>query len=102
MPTALLICMENTFWDIHRDGNIVQSFEKSFTLYVDSGIRKKVEAEIDMLRNEHWQGGGPANENFKAKFCNLIIEHYCDGTVLGDESNKGKVTAHSEELDRTG
>lgn len=76
MPTALLICMENTFWDIHRDGNIVQSFEKSFTLYVDSGIRKKVEAEIDMLRNEHWQGGGPANENFKAKFCNLIIEHY--------------------------
>ena len=29
-------------------------------------------------------------------------EEDCDGTVLGDESNKGKVTAHSEELDRTG
>ena len=26
----------------------------------------------------------------------------CDGTVLGDESNKGVVTAHLEELDRTG
>ena len=26
----------------------------------------------------------------------------CDGTVLGDESNKGVVTAHLEESDRTG
>ena len=26
----------------------------------------------------------------------------CDGTVLGDESNKGVVMAHLEESDRTG
>ena len=32
----------------------------------------------------------------------LLRSKICDGTVLGDESNKGKVTAHSEELDRTG
>ena len=27
---------------------------------------------------------------------------HCDGTVLGDGSNKGVVTAHLEEFDRTG
>ena len=73
MPTALLICMENTFWN-QRDGNFVKSFKRSFKLYVDSGMKKKVEAEIDGLRNE--QGGSRATEDFKAKFYTFIIEHY--------------------------
>ena len=39
----------------------------------------------------------------KSKFADVgTVVWYCDGTVLGDESNKGIVTAHSEELDRTG
>ena len=48
----------------------MQSFEKSFTLYVESGMRMKTEADIDMLRNE--QGGFPISE---AEFCKFIIEH---------------------------
>ena len=76
MPTAVLICMENTFWNISRDGNFAKSFKKSFTLYVDSGLRMKAEAEIDILSNV--QGGSlyQATKDFKTKFCNLIIEHY--------------------------
>ena len=73
MPTALLICMENTFWNISRDGNFVELFKKSFTLYVESGTRKKVEADIAILSN---QSGHPATDEFKAKFCKIIIEHY--------------------------
>ena len=75
MPTALLICMENTFWNISRDGNFMELFKKSFTLYVESGMRKKMEADIDILRN---QGGHLVTNNseFKAKFCKVIIEHY--------------------------
>ena len=66
MPTALLICMENTFWNTgSRDGNFVESFKKSFTLYVDSGMRKKVEAEIE-------QGGGPVT---KGDIYNFVIKH---------------------------
>ena len=71
MPTALLICMENTFWNIGKDGNFVKLFKKSFTLYEESGMRKKTEAEVDILQNE--QGGSP---DFKEKFCNFITEHY--------------------------
>ena len=58
MPTALLICMENTFWNISTNLTFVDLFKKSFTLYVESGTRKKVEVAIDdsILRNE--QGGG--------------------------------------------
>jgi hypothetical protein len=74
MPTALFICMENTFWNISRDNNFVELFKKSFTLYVDSGIRKKVEAAIDGLINE--QGGWMVTEDFKAKIFKVIIEHY--------------------------
>ena len=72
MPTALLVCMENTFWK-SRNGNFVDSFKKSFKLYVDSGMRKKAEAEIDILNNE--RSGGPVTEDFRAKLYDFIIEH---------------------------
>ena len=53
----------------------MESFKKSFTLYVDSGMRKKAEVEIEKLR-----GGKKhkhlASEDFKARFYKLIIEHY--------------------------
>ena len=68
-PTALLICMENTFWHTSRDGNFVELFKKSFNLYVESRMRKKVEADINDLN--------PRNDlDFKAKFYIFIIEHY--------------------------
>ena len=73
MLTALLICMENTFWNIGRDGNFVESFKKSFIVYVESGMREKMEAGLDILRN---QGGHLVTKEFKAGFCKMIIEHY--------------------------
>ena len=64
--------MENTLWNVNRDENFMESFKKSFTLYVESGMREKTEADIqvtDIWKNE-WQG------NFKEMFCTFIIEHY--------------------------
>ena len=76
--TALLICMENTYWNISRDDDFVKSFKKSFALYVESGMRKKVEAEIDILINELESGCRrvPVGKDFEAKFYKIIIEHY--------------------------
>ena len=67
--------MENTFWNISKvkDGNFAKSFKKSFILYVDSGMKKKAEAEIDELGGESKLLG---SEDFKARFLKLIIEHY--------------------------
>jgi hypothetical protein len=70
MPTALLICMENTFWN--QDGNFVNSFKKSFTLYVESGTRKQVEADIDILG---YPSGHLETDEFNKKFCKIVIEH---------------------------
>ena len=72
MPTALLICLENTFWNISGDGNFVELFKKSFTLYVESGMRKKIEAVLD--DNIRYGDGGVTGE-FKEKFCKIIMEH---------------------------
>ena len=77
IPTALLICMENTFWNTSSTGvDFVDLFHASFTFYVESGIRKKMEAEIDKLTTE--QGGlrclGP--EDFQAEFYKIIKDHY--------------------------
>ena len=74
MPTALLICIENTFWDINRDGNFVELFKKSFTLYVESGLRAMTERDIDVLRNE--QGEFLVTKDFNAKFYKFIVDHY--------------------------
>ena len=51
---ALLICMENTFWNINDgDGNFVKVFKKSFKLYVKSGKREMTERDFEILKNEH-------------------------------------------------
>ena len=49
---ALLICLENTFWNISGGDNFMELFKKSFALYVESGMRKKIEAEIDIFGNQ--------------------------------------------------
>ena len=81
--SALLICLENTFWSISRGSrddnfNFVKFFKKSFTLYVESGTRKNVEAAIDILRDE--QGGRTrmvtVTKDFEEKFCKIIVEHF--------------------------
>ena len=77
IPTGLLICMENTFWNSRLgDDNFVESFKQSFTIYVDSGMRKKVETEIDILRNEQGESDHPLTEDFRARFPKLVINHY--------------------------
>ena len=63
--------MENTFQNINTNVYFVDLFKTSFTLYVESGTRKKVEAAIDILRNK--QGGC---KDFKEKFYKIVIEHY--------------------------
>ena len=74
IPTALLICTENTFWDMSRDGNFVELFKKSFTLYVESGMSERMKIDIDILRND--QGEFLVTEVFKARFYRFIVEHY--------------------------
>ena len=74
LPTALLICIENTFWDINEDNDFVELFKKSFKLYVDSGLREKTEREIEVLRNE--QGEFLVTKDFNAKFYKFIVDHY--------------------------
>jgi hypothetical protein len=70
--TALLICMENTFWSI-EDGNFVELFKKSFELYVESGMRKKIEADIF----GNGQGGHlVTTEDGKAEFYMFITRHF--------------------------
>ena len=75
IPTALLICTENTVWDIStRDVSFVETFKKSFTLYVESGTREMVEIDIETLRNE--QGELLVTQDFNAKFYKFIVDHY--------------------------
>ena len=80
MPPALLICVENTFWDQdingNHDGSYVELFEKSFTLYVESGMRDKTERDIiDILRNK--QGELLVRDKgFKTMFYKFIVDHH--------------------------
>ena len=73
--------MENSFWNINGDTgtNFVKQFKKSFTLYVDSGMKEKTERGIEVLRNEqgefsaHWQ---PEAKNFEERFYKFIFDRY--------------------------
>ena len=74
--------MENTFWNINLDTgrdpsnlNFIKLFEKSFTLYVESGMREMTERDIEVLRNEHGEFSDEA-EDFNARFCKFIFDHY--------------------------
>ena len=74
IPTGLLICTENTLWNISEDDDFVKLFKKSFTFYVESGMREKTETGIDIFENQ--QGGWLVTKDFKENFCKFIIEHY--------------------------
>ena len=74
-PSALLICTENTFWDINRNGKFVERFKKSFTLYVESGMREMTERDIDTLRKE-CGGFSSWTKDFNAEFYKFIVDHY--------------------------
>ena len=73
--------MENSFWNINGDTgtNFLKGFKKSFTLYVDSGMKEKTERGIEVLINErgefspHWQ---PEAKNFEERFYKFISAHY--------------------------
>ena len=67
--TALLICIENAFWDINGDGNFVELFKKSFTLYVESGMREMTERDFQILRSEQ----DPPSRD---EFYKFIVNHY--------------------------
>ena len=76
---ALLICTENTFWDISKDhdDNFVELFEESFLLYVESGMRERVDAAIYiLLRDEQGASGWKVTKEFKEKFGQLVVEHF--------------------------
>ena len=70
--------MENTFWNIERDGNFVELFKRSFTLYVESGMREMMERDIEVLKNEQEEfSAQPTNaKDFNAKFYKFIVDHY--------------------------
>ena len=81
--TALLICLENTFWSIKRDENLnfVKLFKKSFTLYVESGMTEIREEDIEILKNEQDEFSAQpfsarAKDDFNAKFYKFIVDHY--------------------------
>ena len=52
----------------------MEIFKKSFTIYVESGLREMTERDIDILRNE--EGGFSVTKDFKAKFYKFIVDHY--------------------------
>ena len=52
----------------------MELFKKSFTLYVESGMREKTERDIDILRSE--QGELLVTKDFNAKFYKFIVDHY--------------------------
>ena len=53
----------------------METFKKSFTLYVESGMREKVEVDIGLLRNEEGQFL-VTKDDFNAGFFQFITDHY--------------------------
>ena len=74
IPTALLICTENTSRGITKDQNFVELFKTSFKSYVENGMSQLVETDIEILRNE--EGVFLVTKDFKAKFYKFIVDHY--------------------------
>ena len=74
IPTGLLICLENTFWDINEDSNFVELFKKSFTLYAGSGMREMTERDIDILRNKRGEfSAQAAGRRFQCKVLQIYF-----------------------------
>jgi hypothetical protein len=58
------------------DVNFVKLFKASFKLYVESGMRNKVEAAVDKWRNEQSGQRVTKDSELQEKFHRIIIGHY--------------------------
>jgi hypothetical protein len=64
--------MENSFWNCYTGGHFLESFKKSFALYVENGMKKKAEVAINMLENELVESLG---FGFEMEFLKIVIDH---------------------------
>ena len=54
----------------------MELFKKSFTLYVESGMREMTERDIEVLRNEYGEISAHRPPGGHAKFYEFIVDHY--------------------------
>ena len=56
----------------------MELFKRSFTLYVESGMKEMTERDFDILRNEQ-DIFSLEDWDFDAKFYKFIVDHYLPG-----------------------
>ena len=68
--TALLICLENSFWYQSTTSSFIDAFGKAFGLYKETGTQERLEIALKEL------GDWSSKEIFKAAFSELLLKHH--------------------------
>jgi hypothetical protein len=78
--TAVLICLENSFWCLHDDVNSEEAFKDSWRIYVSSGRKQLVDRDISgqqiavkMLTD---------SEEVKSTFLKIILQNLLRASLL--------------------
>ena len=73
-PAAILICLENSFWNQSKTITFIESFQEAFKLYTQTGVREKAETSIKLLEDYPPQYSS-TSEPFQSALLKTLLQH---------------------------
>jgi len=71
---AILICLENSFWNYSNTVTFIDSFQEAFKLYTQTGVREKAETSLKLLANYPPQYPS-TSEPFQSALLTTLLQH---------------------------
>jgi len=83
---AILICLENSFWNQSKTVTFIDSFQKAFKLYTQTGVREKAETSLKLLKDYPSQYSS-TSEPFKSALFTTLLQHRLSHSENSDTQN---------------
>jgi len=83
---AILICLENSFWNQSNTVTFIDSFQQAFKLYTQTGVREKAETSLKLLENYPPQYPS-TSEPFQSALLTTLLQHCLSHSENADTQN---------------
>jgi hypothetical protein len=83
---AILICLENSFWNQSNTVTFIDSFQEAFKLYTQTGVREKAETSLKLLEDYPPQYSS-TSEPFQSALLMTLLQHRLSHSENADTQN---------------
>jgi len=83
---AILICLENSYWNQSNTVTFIDSFQEAFKLYTQTGVRENAETSLKLLEDYPPQYSSTF-EPFQSALIKTLLQHRLSHSENADTQN---------------